>query len=676
MPLGEDSSTGLIDDEGRLFGYVNIVDVIVVLLVVAVGVAGFALLFGSSSPASGNAWTHATLDLGVQSPNVADAISEGDTYEPRGDSNLTVTDVYRVPEGAGQRTVVRVNLTGPLTESGLRYDGTPPRLGRNLTVSTDRYNASGDITAVGADDTLALEERPVVLETTLPSYRAEEFVADQQIQLGDRTIATVEEVTRYDEGSDRTRLYLQASLQTYTSEGLTRFGGTIVQEGETVRLPGDDSLVAMEITRAGAGFERTETTVLATETVTAAEADEIDDGDTYLVGEQTAATIEEVRFYDTDDPDRKEMYATVTLGTLTLGERPQFGSTIVRQGATVPFETEEYDLELSVDRVDSGLERSTTRALLSDTVSADEASAIAENDTYLVGGQTVATIESVAVYDTADPDQKDVYANATLQTLAIGERPQLGSTTVRQGATVPFVTNDYELDARIERLETGLERASTTVLVTDTLDVEDAAAIEEGDQYVVAGHPVATVESVDVYGTGDPDRREVYVGLSLSTLEYGELPRFGSTLIQRGATVPFETETYELAGEIRRIGTTDQPGTPTTGTVTLEIDNVEPSLADSIEPGMAEQSGDRIVAQITDVTRENATIVLTSDDGQIYQREHPINQDVTVTADLALRQTDAGIRFKGQLLQRGSTVRLDLGSVTISGEVVGPIQTG
>jgi hypothetical protein len=291
-----------------------------------------------------------------------------------------------------------------------------------------------------------------------------------------------------------------------------------------------------------------------------------------------------------------------------------------------------------------------------------------------VGGQTVGTLESVAVYDTGQPDRKAIYATLSLETLALGDRPRFGSTLIRQGASVPFETENYELDARIERVERELARSTTTVLVTDTVDADDAAAIAEGDQYIVAGQSVATVESVDAYGTGDPAQRQVYVGLALETVGYGELPRFGSTIIQKGASIPFQTEAYELDGQIQRIGTTEQPGTPTTVNATLEIDNVDPSFAESIRTGLTETSGDRTVARVTSVERENATVVLTSDDGQIYMREHPVNQDVTITVELAARTTDAGIRFKGDLLQQGSTIRLDLGTVTVEGELIGPIR--
>jgi len=62
------TARAIIDDEGRLFGAVNIIDALVVLFVVAVIVAGVALVFGGDpEPEPDIDSTYATLDLGTQS---------------------------------------------------------------------------------------------------------------------------------------------------------------------------------------------------------------------------------------------------------------------------------------------------------------------------------------------------------------------------------------------------------------------------------------------------------------------------------------------------------------------------------------------------------------------------------------------------------------------------------
>lgn len=568
--MDDEGDGGIIDDEGRLFGYVNVVDALVVLLIVGVGIGGLVFVVSSGASTTSETTTHVTIDLGVQPEGIADAINENDTHQLARSSTLTITDVYRVPENDGTRTIVRAELTGPANENGMTFDGAPPQLGRTLSISTNRYNASGSIQSVGQDESLEIAEQSVILRADLSPSQAKSFTAGRQFRISDDRIATVEDVVKYDsDDGDQMRLYMQASIATHQRNGGSYYGGTFVQDGATLQLPLN-----------GTG------------------------------------------------------------------------------------------LSVTVDRTDTRLGRSETTALVTDTVTAEGAQSISEGDTYFVGEQQVATVESVAVYETDQPDQKEVYATLELETVSLGDRARFGSTILQQGTTVPFRTDEYELDATIQRLGSGIQLSETTVLARDTVSADDAESITVGNSYLVAGNTIAAVESVTRYGTGDPDRTEVYVGLTLETLGYSELPLFGSTFVREGATIPFSTDNYELAATVQRVGSTEQRGSPETRTATVAIQNVRPATADAINVGMADMRGGETIAEITAVQRENATVVLTSDDGQIYQREHPINQDVTITADLSVRETTTGVRFKGDSIQQGNQIRLDLGSVTVEGELL------
>jgi hypothetical protein len=84
---------------------------------------------------------------------------------------------------------------------------------------------------------------------------------------------------------------------------------------------------------------------------------------------------------------------------------------------------------------------------------------------------------------------------------------------------------------------------------------------------------------------------------------------------------------------------------------------------------MSESFDGRTLAQITDVAVEPTTVVLTTEGGEIVARDHPRLKDVTLRATLSVRETASGVRFKGETIQQGSTVMLDLGSVTISAQI-------
>ena len=85
---------------------------------------------------------------------------------------------------------------------------------------------------------------------------------------------------------------------------------------------------------------------------------------------------------------------------------------------------------------------------------------------------------------------------------------------------------------------------------------------------------------------------------------------------------------------------------------------------------MTETNAGEAVAEVADVDVRPATVVLESEDGNIYEREHPVNKTVTMTAELRVRELDTGVRFKGRTIQEGNTVVLDLGTTTIRAEVV------
>jgi hypothetical protein len=127
---------------------------------------------------------------------------------------------------------------------------------------------------------------------------------------------------------------------------------------------------------------------------------------------------------------------------------------------------------------------------------------------------------------------------------------------------------------------------------------------------------------------------------------------------------------YTLNGQIEQVGGELSLGTATTRTVTLRMDDVREDFADAIRPGMVERTGDTTVARITGVKTEPSLIITTGENGSVNVVDHPINRDVTITADLQLRETPSGLAFKSEQLRQGSTVTLDLGTVVVEATVV------
>jgi hypothetical protein len=114
----------VIDDEGRLFGAVNVIDALVVLVVLAVAVAGVALVTGGGN--SGETPTRTVVvDVGQQPGYVADAIEPGPVET--GD----IVAVENATRYGGNDTRLRLTVTLTVTENA---DGLPSFAGERLYV--------------------------------------------------------------------------------------------------------------------------------------------------------------------------------------------------------------------------------------------------------------------------------------------------------------------------------------------------------------------------------------------------------------------------------------------------------------------------------------------------------------------------------------------------------------
>ncbi|WP_435063671.1 DUF4330 family protein [Halobaculum sp. EA56] len=293
-----------------------------------------------------------------------------------------------------------------------------------------------------------------------------------------------------------------------------------------------------------------------------------------------------------------------------------------------------------------------------------------EGDTYSPGGDNEITVTDVHL--TPRDGRTAVLLRVRLRGPVSGDGLRYDGAPPRLGRTLGIQTDAYQVQGTVVDVGGGdaLATAEESVLVEATVDAATAADIDEGDAFSLRQRTLATVESVTVYGTGNPDRKRVLVGLSLSARDAGDELRFAGTSLREGNAVPFRVDEYGFRGEIRRVGATEPRGTATTETVTLQLRDVPPELASSIRAGMRETSGGDTLARIASVDRTNATVVLTSDDGNIYEREHPVNQDLTMEVELRVRETATGTTFKSRTIQQGSTVVLDLGSVTVRATVV------
>ncbi|SDZ98190.1 protein of unknown function [Haloplanus vescus] len=311
----------LIDDDGNLFGIVNVVDTLVVLLVLAVVVAGVAFVLQPEPEGPDIGTTHVTLDLGTQPDYLIDAINEGDTYNPTEQSQITITDVHITPQENQTQVIIRAELRGPASRGGIEYANAPPRLGRTLDIATSTYQIDGRIRAVGRGDSLSTKQTNVVLSDTMSAANAEEVTKGDEIRLGGRTVAAIENVTVYATADpNQRRVVVGATLETYMHSGGSRFGNTPVRSGQTVTLSTDMYTFNGQIERVGTlesrGSATKQTVTLQLYDVRDNFADAIQPGMTERSGGETVARIIDV------ETEPSIIIATAENGSVNVVDHP------------------------------------------------------------------------------------------------------------------------------------------------------------------------------------------------------------------------------------------------------------------------------------------------------------------------------------------------------------------
>ena len=151
----------LIDDKGRLFGTVNIIDALAVLFVLAVVAAGAAFVLGADDQQSNQQQTTVTYQITGVQPYVADAIPEGpvrtDAIAAVENKTVRPTEVV-VQDDAGElherphprkKTVtLRLTLNTTQTDDDIQFEDEPLEVGRDLTLDFGPVTVDGNVTAL------------------------------------------------------------------------------------------------------------------------------------------------------------------------------------------------------------------------------------------------------------------------------------------------------------------------------------------------------------------------------------------------------------------------------------------------------------------------------------------------------------------------------------------------
>lgn len=298
---------------------------------------------------------------------------------------------------------------------------------------------------------------------------------------------------------------------------------------------------------------------------------EINEGDTHCPGGASHLTITDVHL--TPQNGQTQVIVRAELQGPVNDDSIKYANAPPHLGRSLDIETSTYQVGGQIRAVSGNdtLTTEETTVVLSDAMATADADEVTLGDEICLVGRTVATIEDIAVYATDNPNQRLVTVEATLNThTQLGERRFAGG-PVRRGQTITLSESSHTLNGRIDRIDAGLERGSADVVLEDVIDVETAERISKGDVATVAGYDTAEIVNVTQYPTQNPDRKRVFVGVSLTTLTHGEREQFGNTPVQRGYGITADFGGYELSGPIERVDALEPQGTVTEQRITLRI---------------------------------------------------------------------------------------------------------
>lgn len=231
----------VLDEEGRLFGRVNVVDALVVLFAVAVIVAGAALVFGDSpapTPEPGPDSEPEERTLYVTLLATGDAATALDAEEVRLDgASANVTDVHRTP---GARSYLRVALNGTESEGRFRFADSHVRLGDTYTVSNNVTRTGSRVVERDVAPEFDTRTTTVTVETTVRTPLAEAVSEGDEQQVGSETVLRIADTETTQVNDTHADLQATLDLETRTVDGSPHYGGRPIRLGRELTVGTDE----------------------------------------------------------------------------------------------------------------------------------------------------------------------------------------------------------------------------------------------------------------------------------------------------------------------------------------------------------------------------------------------------------------------------------------------------
>lgn len=345
---------------------------------------------------------------------------------------------------------------------------------------------------------------------------------------------------------------------------------------------------------------------------------------------------------------------------------------LVRTGDKIGVETVDFAVNGSIISVsESGATLPTEQTVIVVESPIRPGITIERGDEYTFHGREVATVRNFSVQPTETQNRSRLILELGIQTISLNGKGRFAGVRLQSGNSVPFVNDDYSIDATIISSGDSIHQSTTNVTIKANVSRHTGRLISPGDAFRTNGVSVATVTDVRFLPTLNRSRQTVWVDLTLNSCECldtnGE--SFAGKQLRPGTSIPLRTNEYALNGEIIQVEGAPSLGEPENVTVTVSMEDVDPNIVESIQPGMTERRDGVAIATITDRTIEPAKVTVISDDGHIYGRTHPYDKDITLTVKLRARANERQLFFRGEPLRVGNRILIQLDHITITGNI-------
>lgn len=288
--------------------------------------------------------------------------------------------------------------------------------------------------------------------------------------------------------------------------------------------------------------------------------------------------------------------------------------------------------------------------------------------------------DSLAITDTyvyGSDDEANVIIRTRLNGTEVTEsgmsRFQFRGNPLYLGDELQFQTDLLNLTGTISTLDSDgetLPKRESELLVQTTVPADTAGDVTAGDEHRFGGSSNLQIKSVTEYATGESDMRRLVLGVAAETIERSGTAYLGDKRIRKGVSIPFETDEYALETHILHRDGLELPGETRTRTITLELENRNPSEVERIDIGDTEQIRGHTTATILSKSVEPAEVIVTNADGDMFVQDHPRNADVRLEVELTVReQSDRPLTFRNKPLRSGTALTLEFGDYRLTGEV-------